>query len=69
MGPPDGVNYEIVSEFEVLKPAIQCGFNRLSFPNPGIFKEEERVYREYRDGLIVRSWQDTFSRFVRCFRV
>ena len=68
VGPPDGVVYEVVSQFEVLKPAVQCGFNRLSFPNPGVFAEETRVYREYRNGQVVRSWQDSFSRFERCHR-
>jgi hypothetical protein len=64
---PDGVSYEVVSSSEITKAAgAECGFNKLAAPNPGIYLREVRNYKQYKDGKLIRTWQETKDKWVRC---
>jgi hypothetical protein len=63
---PDGTFYRVVSSREVLKPAIQCGFNDLGLLNGGIFLEETLAYETYVKGKLVKTEIKKRERFLRC---
>lgn len=70
IGQPDGIYYEVIATREESRSdASRCGFNDLSLPNIGIYQIETRGYKEYRNGELVRSWQDDVENFVRCMDV
>jgi hypothetical protein len=69
IGQPDGTGYEVVGRREVMHMAVECEFNDLGVPNPGIFDVETRLYREYQGGKLVRTWTEEAETFDRCVPV
>jgi hypothetical protein len=68
IGPANGVSYRVVSSHEVVKmDAARCGYHDLSLPNGGVFRVETRVYSEYSNGKLLRTWTQEAETFVRCY--
>ncbi|MGH9574981.1 MAG: hypothetical protein ACRD40_15800, partial [Candidatus Acidiferrales bacterium] len=66
--PPDGTTYTVVTSKEMNKAdSTDCGFNDVSAPNQGVFRQELREYKQYKDGKVVRTWRDTEEVFLRCY--
>lgn len=68
IGAPNGVSYEVTSTREVTRmDGGRCGYHDLSLPNGAVFRVETRVYREFKEGKLLRTWQATAELFVRCY--
>ncbi len=64
--PLEGVHYEVVDSREAVLPAARCGFNDFGLGNPALFIIETRKYSEYKNGTVVRSWEEQVRTFQRC---
>ncbi|MBL7772247.1 MAG: hypothetical protein JNM95_05285 [Chitinophagaceae bacterium] len=65
---PNGIRYTVTSTRYTYKADIlHCGYNDLSLPNMGRYKVEDLRYEEYKDGKVIRSWNDTRETFVDCY--
>ncbi len=71
IGPPnDGIHYRVLgSRMEERPAAALCGYNDVSAPNLGEFLVETRLYEEWRDGKLLRSWTEEPSTFQGCVSV
>ncbi|MGH9573305.1 MAG: hypothetical protein ACRD40_07235 [Candidatus Acidiferrales bacterium] len=47
--------------------STDCGFNDVSAPIQGVFRQELREDKQYKDGKVVRTWRDTEEVFLRCY--
>lgn len=66
--PPDGTTYTVVTSREMSKAdSTDCGFNDVSAPIQGVFRQKLREYTQYKDGKVVRTWRDTEEVFLHCY--
>ena len=62
---PRGISYRVIKVEYVIEPDIvNSGFNDLGTPKLGKFKVEHRLYEEYKDGELIRSWTEQVKTFV-----
>jgi hypothetical protein len=67
IGAANGTQCTTISKTEVSRgDAVRCGFNDLSIPNIAVFEQERLSCTEYNNGNVVRTFQDTKERFLRC---
>ena len=57
------IGYELIGErTETAADSRRCG------DRPAAYRVEDRLYHEYRDGFIFRTWQTRVPVFVGCYR-
>ena len=66
IGQPDGIHYEILYKSMEYGYAVECELNDAGLPNTGAFEIEHRRYREYRNGEMVRQWEEAVKTFSHC---
>jgi hypothetical protein len=66
IGAPDGTFYRVVSSREIIRPAVQCGFNDLGLARGGVFLEETLKCETYARGRLVKTEIKKRYRFLRC---
>ena len=69
LGPPDGIHYEVLYTIRDSRLAMQCEINDAGLPGPAWFETEYRRYSEYRDGDLVRQWEDSEEKFIECISI
>lgn len=70
IGAPDGIHYEVLYTSQITRPAIECGINDIGLPNPGTFEVEHRQYTEWKDGEVIRTWQEEADeRLLSCVSI
>lgn len=66
IGMPDGISYEVLYTIQNSRMAMECEINDAGLPSPGLFETEYRRYSEYRNGELIRQWEDNEEKFIRC---
>ena len=66
IGQPDGIHYEILFTSLEYAYAPECELNDTGVPNTGAFEIEHRRYSEYKNGEIVRQWEEAIRTFSHC---
>jgi hypothetical protein len=68
LGAPHGISYEVIRASQIVRmDAGRCGYHDLSLPNGAVYSIETRVYHEYNQGRIIRTWTENAEVFPRCY--
>lgn len=62
---PKGISYRVIKVEYVIEPdVVNSGFNDFGTPKLGKFKIEHRLYQEYKNGKVIKTWMKQVKTFV-----
>ena len=62
----DGTSYTVLSSQSRRDQAARCGFDPHGAPIDGVYLVELRHYETWRNGVFIRTWEETAKTFQQC---
>jgi hypothetical protein len=63
----DGTSYTVLSSQSRRDQAARCGFDAHGAAIDGVYLVELRHYEAWRNGVFVRTWEETAKTFQQCY--